>query len=304
MPMVNTWSAHRSRTSCQIRVRVWASLASPHSVLSCIGRSTDSRSGFSPICPLVCAHQPPGRPLELFGVHGGEFCRAHRFVQERVFQAAPDRHLGGTRLDAIVEDLALHGLDEQPDTDRVPVVAHQFQDVDLLTLLAGRLHDDLHGAAVRQQPPAISVALVEAQIVEHRVRELGIVLGPLRPVFVPVERRLAQHRVVAGLGQPVEDGIVDVLAVDRHRQRAAEIGVAEELAPDRILDVEVGIERQARTLGRRPAAHLDAAALLPPASGRCSWRSRDRRPAGRIRRLPSWPPRDSELVIVSATSSM
>lgn len=67
---------------------------------------------------------------------------------------------------------------------------------------------------------------------------------------------------VRGLGQPGIEVFGDGLAVDRHRQRLAEPQVAEQRTPDRILGVEVGIDREMRRARLRPEQGGQAVALL------------------------------------------
>ena len=154
------------------------------------------------------------------------------------------------------------------DADLAPVVADQLEHVGLLGLLAGRLDDDLQRPAVRQKPDAVAVALGQAEPVEQLVGEIGIVLRPLRLILVLEERRFRQHGVVRRHRDAVEDRVVDVVAVDRHRERAAEIGVAEELAQHRIDVVQIREERDARALGRRASGAPGSRCAPPPPSGR------------------------------------
>ena len=226
----------------------------------------------------------PGRPLELVGRQRRELGRAHLRLQHRVLKPPPDRHLRLAGIDAVVENLALRRLDEERDADLLPVVADQLEHVGLLGLLAGRLDHDLQRPAVGQEPDAVRVALGQPEAVEKLVGEIGIVLRPLGLILVLEELRLRQHRVVRRNGHAVEDRVVDVVAVDRHRERPPEIGVAEKLAHDRIDVVQVGKERHPRALRPEPAAHLIAAPLLRLLQEGEVGEARDRRPAGRLRR--------------------
>ena len=70
--------------------------------------------------------------------------------------------------------------------------------------------------------------------------------------FRPEERTALQHGVARFLGEAEVDDLVDLVPVDPQRQRAPEPHVAHQRAPDRIVDVEVRVER-----------HLRADALLP-----------------------------------------
>ena len=106
------------------------------------------------------------------------------------------------------------------------------------------------------------VALGQAEAVEKLVGEVGIVLRPLRLVLVLEERRFRQHRVVRRDRDPVEDRVVDVVAVDRDRQRAAEIGVAEQLAQTGSMTFRSGKSATRAPFVAEPAADLVAAPLL------------------------------------------
>ncbi len=129
----------------------------------------------------------------------------------------------------------------------------------------------------------VAVALGEADLVEQRVRLLQVELRPCLAVFGLVERALRQHGVLALEREAEEHHLVDLVPVDGERQGAAEAHVAEQLAPHRIVDVQVGIERHWSPLRLAPQPHLVARCASPPASGTCSCRSADSAPAGRIR---------------------
>ena len=85
-------------------------------------------------------------------------------------------------------------------------------------------------------------------------RPLGRVLG--------LEQLRALHdRVVGGFGQAQVDDLVELVTVDRQRQRAAEADVAHQLAPFLVARRQVGIEGDLRARAGLPQVDVDARCL-------------------------------------------
>ena len=82
------------------------------------------------------------------------------------------------------------------------MIVHQLQHVGLERALAGGLDDDLGAPPVGQQPDAVVVALVKAELVEQRVGLVGIELAPGVGIFRLEERAFGQDRVGAFLPRP------------------------------------------------------------------------------------------------------
>ena len=141
---------------------------------------------------------------------------------------------------------------------------NQLEDVGLFGVLARRLDDDVHGAPVGQQADAEMVPRRQAQLVQEPVGPIQIEAGPPRAVLLPVELASGLDRVVALDGEPEINHLVDLVAVDGKGQRPPEIRLADQGAPHRIADVEVGVERHVRPLGRRPQADGEIVPRFPP----------------------------------------
>ena len=86
--------------------------------------------------------------------------------------------------------------------------------------------------AARRRP---TVALVEPELVEQRVGLVRVVVGPCVPVGSGLYSGLCGSTVsVAARAEAEIDDLVDLVAIDRERQRPPEADVAEQLAPHRI----------------------------------------------------------------------
>ena len=123
------------------------------------------------------------------------------------------------------------------------------------------LDDDGRGLAAGQQADAIGTALRQADLVEELVGELGVVLCPLGRILRLEQLGTLHDRIVGGLGKAEIDDLVQLVAVDGHRQGATEADVTHQIAPFLIGRGQVGIECDLRARAGLPQANADARCL-------------------------------------------
>ena len=120
------------------------------------------------------------------------------------------------------------------------------------------------------------------------VGRLAVELGPQGLVVLLVQRAVVDDRVVARIGQAEIQDLIDLLAVDGRGQGAAETHVPEQLPPGRIVDVQVGEERELRTPGGAPQQRA-VVAVVSPFFRKVGLLNGCRAPAGRTHPSPPWP---------------
>ena len=205
---------------------------------------------------------PPHRPGQHRLLGGREQLGRHGGVRHAVVPALAHRQLRAARIGARPQDVAVGRAHEQLDPDVAPRLGHDLQRVDLLVALAHRLHDQLERAPIRHQPGAVAAPLGQPDLVQQRIRRLGVEARPSRGQALVVQRAERQRRVGGGLGEVEVEGAVDDLAVDAQRQRPAEAHVAQQRAPAVVHGVEVRIECDVRGRPLRPKIRAVAAARL------------------------------------------
>ena len=219
-----------------------------------------------------------GRSVEIERLEHRFFARRHAFFavgHEPVGDQRAHHRLG--RVDR--QGMAREGVDQlrsvvRPHEDLVLVVAHaghaqvalQLRDVeldaDLLPLLgdglgdAGEGHERAgDGKDLQAQPPAavaahakaFAVLLGQTDLVEELVGLLDVERGPLgAPLFAGALRHVRGRRDAAGGADPEPEGLVELVAVDPHRERAPEVGVLQPLRHLRVgvvavVDLEGGV---------------------------------------------------------------
>ncbi len=148
----------------------------------------------------------------------------------------------------------------------MPILAHEFaqelQHVDLRRILAGGLDDEVEGAAVGEAARTLLAVAREAEAVQQPVGGGEVVLGPRRRVLRLEQRTSRQDGVLPGLGEAEVDDLAHLGPVDGQRQRPAEVGLAHQLAPGRVVVVQVGEQRDLGATRRPPQPDGEAVALL------------------------------------------
>ncbi len=145
---------------------------------------------------------------------------------------------------ARVVERALDGVDLHVDADLGPVALHQLQRVHGVRI---ERRDDVDGEEhllpVGTQAEALRVLLVVAELVEDRVRLLGIVVRELARQLLVIPGMARARPGLVGLGLAEIDDVDDLLAVDAQRERLAELLVGEHLPHLRVLvrDVQVDL---------------------------------------------------------------
>jgi len=107
-----------------------------------------------------------------------------------------------------------------------------------------------------RMPPRI--ALGEADLVQQLVGEPGIVVRPPGRILGLEQLGVLHDRVIRGLGEAEKDNLIELVAIDGHRQRPAKADVAHQFAPHLVIGVQVGIEGDLRAHARLPQVHGDA----------------------------------------------
>ena len=190
--------------------------------------------------------------------------------------------LGARRqvLDQLLEgahrDVELVGVGQLPEERRLMAAQFDAQAhllpilLDQLQQLAARRTDldglmmdgELQRAAVRRQPEPLAVALRQAHFVEQLIGQPRIVLRVrLRPGVI-VHRKALRYRRLARRALAKVDHFVDLVAVDRHRQRDAKVAVLNQLALDRVGHVPVGLQPHLRAEQARHQVHAVIAGRL------------------------------------------
>ena len=200
----------------------------------------------------------PYGPAALDGGDRRQFLGRHVGCRQTDVEAGPDRHHRIAGKETPPHVVELHCPGEYLDPEIAPVFGHELGDVGLLGA-ARHLDDDFGWPPVRKPAHAVAAAR-QPDLVEKRVRTVGIVLRPGRGVFRLVERRALQHRIGGRVGETEVELLVDLLAMDAEGQGPAEPDVLEERAPDRVVHVEV---RQVGDLGAGPVLpEADVVAVL------------------------------------------
>src|SRR5207249_8662532 len=94
------------------------------------------------------------------------------------------------------------------------------------------------------------------------VRHVGVMLDPGLGIFGAIERTCRENRIGAWRRETEEHRHVDFAAINGERQRTAKADVLQDIAPDRILVIEIGEEGDTRSLRALPKIDLDGVILL------------------------------------------
>ena len=159
---------------------------------------------------------------------------------------------------------ALADLHHRLDADRLPVLRDKLRHVGPG---AERRHDadlDRRRLAVVHQPDALRIALRQAERVEHLVGLVAIELGVFRGPFLAGEIRMPRRRHgLPGLAQAEKHRLLDLVAIDRERQRDPEVLRRHQLADRRIGRVgHVEGDHRIRAAEGRPGDDAVLAVLL------------------------------------------
>ncbi len=148
------------------------------------------------------------------------------------------------------------------DADVAPVLDYQLDGVDGGRLLTRRVEQQGQGLPVRTQPEAVAVTLRQPERVEQLIGALRIVVGVGRGVLRLEQRRQLHHGRLSRLALAVEHELIDLLAIDRQRQRLPEKQILEQLAQHQVGSRLVEEQRCVGADPRRPLQDAIVAPLL------------------------------------------
>jgi len=198
----------------------------------------------------------PFRPFKLLLRGWGKIPWRHVGGGKPVLDPFVDRHQRLAGEHAAAKQGQLARPRKHPDPDAAPGIADQFEHIRLLGRLAGILDDDVERPPVRQLALAALAVALQADQVEQPVGLVRIETGPGLAVFRAVERALRQHRVLPLDRQTEIDHLVDLVPVGGERQGPPEADVAHQPAPHRVVDIQIGIQRQLAARPGPPQPHL------------------------------------------------
>ena len=185
----------------------------------------------------------PHRPGKEFLIGGRQIGRRGRRPRKPVVPAVPHRRHGPPRIDPVAQDVAVQRAHDQTDAQISPCVSDDRQRVFFLAAFACGLDHELHRAAVGQFAQAGGGAFSQAHVVKQRVGVGEVHHRPRMRIIVVVKRALRQGGHAAFAGKAKIERAVDHASIDAEAQRTAKTHVAHDIAPHRVGEVQVGIDR-------------------------------------------------------------
>jgi hypothetical protein len=122
------------------------------------------------------------------------------------------------------------------------MLADELQDVAFLFGFPRDVDDHFQLPAIGQEAHALRIARLEADRVKQCIRSLRIETCRHRGMRGVVKRRSAKHGIRALGRQPEEQRLVEILSINRLRQRPTEPHIPQQLAPRFIIRIQVRIK--------------------------------------------------------------